>query len=471
MSLELGWGVSEFIPPILYTISIIVIIATLAGKKEIGIYFFVFFLPIPNLLEWTEKFPIGKDLNDIVLFSLLIRWYIDSRKSVEPFMAKTPFNTPIFILIAWMVIEYIYGAFYLGIPMSPTPSDSRFMALKNYMTAPLIFFIIVNNVKDPKQIRTIIYIMLVSILFLNRNSINLMKGQDFSHYSNDLKVIGVGSSLSGNSLAVFYAMYTIVLASIAWHVKELWQKILFAVPTVLSYFSAMFLFSRSGYFAIAVTGAFWGIMKSRKILIILIIGVLIYKALLPNAVRERLEMTKSEEGYDRTSEQRFGMWDIGFDIIKSNPLLGAGFEFTQQFNVQLEKYGERTWHSFHNSYVQQAVETGLVGLGLYLFLFFLAIMAGWKLYLISNNGLERGVGFGLIGTVLACMAGNFAGSYWNYLNLMGFYWVLIALVARMTINIEQPEKTEKADEKEITDINCIESSSNRLKRKFDIRYL
>lgn len=433
MNLEFGLGLTQFIPPILYVVSIAVALITLFKRIEIGIYFLVFFLPIPNILEWTEKFPLGKDTTDILLIILIIRWIINARSAQENMLAKTSFNLPLLLLILWTLVEFWHGANYLGQEIVFDLREPRLMALKNFMVVPLIYFIIVNNIKHPQHIRILIGLMILAILLLDRNSYNIMQNQDLSNYSDNLKVIGKASALSGNSLAVFFAQYSIVLVALLWSLRHVWLKIALSVPTLLSYYCTMFLFSRSGYLAVALSLLFWGVIKSRILLIAVIISFLSYQTILPNAVKQRIEMTKTEDGFDNTTQQRFAMWNLATDIISGNPILGAGFNFTQAYNIQLEDQSH-IWHSFHNSFVQQTVETGIIGLGLYLWLFGLAIRQGWRLYRLSDDDFEKGLGLGLMGCVFACMAGNIGGSYWNMLNVMGFFWVLAALVNRCLLN-------------------------------------
>ena len=126
---------------------------------------------------------------------------------------------------------------------------------------------------------------------------------------------------------------------------------------------------------------------------------------LPVAVEERIEMTRSDEGFDDTSRQRFAIWANGMEIISSNPVLGAGLDFTKHYIIAVEEFTGRKWQSFHNAYLHTAVELGLVGLGLYLWIFFLSVQAGWRLYKKSGDEdeISKAIGIGLIGCVFACM--------------------------------------------------------------------
>jgi O-antigen ligase len=146
-------------------------------------------------------------------------------------------------------------------------------------------------------------------------------------------------------------------------------------------------------------------------------------------------MTKNGEEYDDTVMQRLGMWEIGKDIISSNPILGAGINASHFINITLEDFDGHTWHSFHNAYLQQAVETGLVGLAIYIWIFIIMIIEGLRLYKYADNWFHKSLGLGLVACVLACMAGNIAGSYWNYFSVVGYMYVIAAIVMQPhTIN-------------------------------------
>ncbi len=158
-------------------------------------------------------------------------------------------------------------------------------------------------------------------------------------------------------------------------------------------------------------------------------------------------MTKNEEGYDGTIQQRFGMWKFGKEIINDHPLLGAGVNAAHFINITPEGFSGQVWHSFHNAYLQQAVETGLVGLAIYLWIFALMIIMGWRLYKTSNDWFDKACGLGLIACVTTCLAGNIAGGYWNYLSVVGHMYVLAGMVMQSLLTLEKG-KTEFQAKKE-----------------------
>jgi exopolysaccharide production protein ExoQ len=82
---------------------------------------------------------------------------------------------------------------------------------------------------------------------------------------------------------------------------------------------------------------------------------------------ELLEST----GKDVTLTGRTDLWQIGLDLVSQNPIFGLGY---RAFWVQGYDPAERIWamfhvpsgsgFSFHNTYISNAVELGLIGIGL-----------------------------------------------------------------------------------------------------------
>jgi putative inorganic carbon (HCO3(-)) transporter len=445
--MELGWGLSELLIYPFYIASILAVVLTIFYRIEIGLFFIIPFIPQQNILNYLMDFPLGKDINDVILVALIVRWFIDKRKNGESFFVKTALNGPIILMILWTFIEVWWGAHYFEERATFGLSNERLVYWKNLIRIPLYYLIIVNNIRSQKQIYIVLLLMSVAILMISRSFYNIAQYQDFSHYNESQRVGGM-ESLGSNELAVFLAMYAIVLVTFLFSIPKLPWKGYVGMLVTLSYYCIAFLFSRSGYLA-ALTG--WtvvGFLKERKILFGVVLLFLFWQFLLPVAVQERIEMTRSDEGFDATATQRFELWETGKEIIASSPILGAGLDAPHYISLKAEGFEGRVWHSFHNSYIQQTVETGFVGMGLYLLVFFLMIKSGWKLFRSSEEWVEKCLGVGLIACVFSCLAGNIAGSYWNYLSVAGYMYILAALVSRSLFN-KQQESAKLAESEQI----------------------
>ena len=436
--MELGWGLSKIMVVPLYITAILTIILTLTKRIEYGIYFIMPFIPHQNILDYMIELPYGKDINDIIFVALIIKWVIDKRRSGESFIIKTPFNYAILVFMLWTYIEMWWGASYFGTGAPLSLTDSRVIYWKNLIRIPLLYLIVVNNIKSPKQMKLIIFLMILAVLMLDRSFYNIAQYKDLSHFSeNTEKVGGMGASGS-NELAVFLAMYVIVLVALFTSIKNIWMKLLLSGPIALSYYCIAFLFSRSGYLAAFAGMVVIGFLKDKKVFILVFALVLYWQTLLPTAVRERIEMTRSRGQYDDTTQQRLGMWDMGLELVASNPIMGIGLDGAHHMAVKSKGYN-RSWGSYHNSYLQQAVETGIPGLVIYLWIFFLMFKAGWRLFRNTDDEFQKALSLGLMACVLSMLAGNFAGGYWNYFSMMGYLYVLAAMVMRIMIDADEQE--------------------------------
>ncbi|MDZ7333333.1 MAG: O-antigen ligase family protein [candidate division KSB1 bacterium] len=434
-------GLTSYAAFVIYALGIIAIASTIFYKIEIGIYFFCFFLPLQNVLNYAIKYPLGKDLNDLVLMAMLIGWFIDRRRTGDKFFVQTPINKMIIILALWTYLQTWRGTEYVGLPAPISISNPLFVSWKNYMFSPLIFLIVANNIKNKKQIRWLMLIMIFAIFALDRNFYSVIKDLDRSHYdSTALKVNVSSSALGGNQLAVFLAQYSAVILSLFLLDHHKVRKVCYGVPLLLSYYCIMFLFSRSGYLAVLASAATIGIIKDRKFLVGLFALLILWNTVLPTAVQERIAMTKSDEGWDSTTQERLGMWEQAKAIISEQPLIGVGFDVTSQLAVQAEGFEGYTWHSFHNNYLQTVAEIGIIGLGIILFIYILAFRKGWQLYRIADDGFLKGLGLGMMACVPAILFGNIAGSYWQYYNIIGYFYVILALVVRGIKIIQQEQE-------------------------------
>ena len=439
--MELGWGLSTLLIIPLYIAAMSAVLLTLFYRIEIGIFFLVPFLPHQNILNYLINLPLGKDINDLLIMAMLIRWGIDKIKANDKLIVKNTLNVPIILLIIWAFIEIWWGAIYFGDPIQLNLDNSRLVYWKNWIRMPLLYLIIVNNIKKADHKKLIVLLMIIAVLMLDRSFYNIAMWRDFSHYNSQQRVGSMAQGLGGNELAVCLSMNVAIILSIFSCTPKFSIKLFLSGPIFVTIYCILFLFSRSGYLAAVVGCCVIGFLKDKKILLFLIILLFTWESVLPTAVTERIEMTKSEETYDSTVQQRFGMWEIGMNIVRSSPLLGAGLNAARYINITLEEFGNKTWHSFHNAYLQQAVETGLVGLVLYFWMYFLMFLFGWRLFRATDEWFKKALGLSLMSCVMACLAGNVAGGYWNYIGVVSYMYILAGLAMEDLINLDKDKRT------------------------------
>ena len=68
-------------PFILYICGIIMFFAALTGRVRAPLIFLTILFPLQNVLEKLHQFPLGKDLNDLIIIGIAIGWIISKNGS------------------------------------------------------------------------------------------------------------------------------------------------------------------------------------------------------------------------------------------------------------------------------------------------------------------------------------------------------------------------------------------------------
>jgi O-antigen ligase len=84
----------------------------------------------------------------------------------------------------------------------------------------------------------------------------------------------------------------------------------------------------------------------------------------------------------------------------------------------------------HNYYLKILIETGLVGLLIFLWLLGAACKMSWRLFRMAKDPVMSALGCSLFAMMICVLVVNFFGDRWTFLQVNGFLWVLLGLAAR-----------------------------------------
>jgi O-antigen ligase len=207
---------------------------------------------------------------------------------------------------------------------------------------------------------------------------------------------------------------------------EKWKwKLLTYGLVALTVVTAMYTFSRAAYLSILVAALVLGLLKDRKVLIILGVFLFTWQAVVPTAVRQRVTMTTDANGQlEASAQERVDLWTNARNSFFRSPLFGNGFA-TFQFGEHVDELKDT-----HNWYVKVLVETGIIGFVFAFLLLEQMTATSFRLFRRSNDPLARGLGLGLVLATSSCMVANFFGDRWTYLEITGLLWVLVAAALR-----------------------------------------
>jgi exopolysaccharide production protein ExoQ len=231
----------------------------------------------------------------------------------------------------------------------------------------------------------------ISVLTLTRGSIVgtvvvMLYSIVFGHYSYDAmdgSYSFVGSFASKNQLGLYASLGIVfsVLYAIVFRRRDIWLAGAGAAALLCAYClmasqSATSVITTAGLIAACIAYLPFGLLgpSSRKLLFVgvVVVGLAIVVAgLQMGAVDAILGLF----GKDSTLTGRTYLWQQGIEAAHLNPILGMGYQgfWVQGFAKPEQLWDEffittRTGFHFHNTYIEVAVENGLVGLALLVFM-------------------------------------------------------------------------------------------------------
>ena len=427
----MGLGLSQYVPLVLYILGFLVALLTIVYKVEIGIFFFIPLIPLHTVLVKMHQYPMGKDFIDILFFAMLIGWAMRGRGFEK--------SSTSWIIFLFVIITYLglwRGSSYLGQGAPITFHNPRFQDWKNYMLMPLLYFIILNNVQDRKHMKWLIILMSLSMLFMDQRFYHEFSPRSHSYFRYDVRSSGTFGYLGANHFGAFFVQYSAILLGLFFLDKDKRTRLLFPAVIAFNTYSIIFSYSRGAYAALLAVIGFFGVTRKRSLLALMTVLLISWQVVLPSSVVERINMTQTEEGeLESSAGHRLVLWQHGIGLFEENPVFGVGYR-VYQFTMP---EGERL-RDPHNMYMSFLAELGLIGLSLFLFLFYLAFRSGWRLYRSASDGFLKGLGLGFAACVIGCMVANAFGDRWSFLMLGGFYWVFWGMVDRGQAIVAQERK-------------------------------
>jgi O-antigen ligase len=117
-------------------------------------------------------------------------------------------------------------------------------------------------------------------------------------------------------------------------------------------------------------------------------------------------------------------WRIVFEIAKVNPITGLGFANYYWYTPLYAIMGYRVSFNSHNNYLDLLAQTGILGLGAFLWFAASIGILGWKLVKQVPEGFHKayiiGALGGLVGTLAAGMLGDWFLPFVYNVGLVGF---------------------------------------------------
>jgi len=273
---------------------------------------------------------------------------------------------------------------------------SSFYSLISILLLAGLYFLVPNIVINREQMRKIMVSLIFVAGLISIYGIGQYLGIDLLN----LKVVGSGY-ISGpfenrNVLASFLVFAMPVSVGFLFEKISKKLKIMIGVVAILTLIALIFTRTRGAWLGFIGAMAFFastklmsegGVRKiynslfTKKSIIITILLVICFGLLVRYDYRKPSSFTKkflsTVDLKDPATRHRFVMWHTGIDIVKEHPLLGTGigsfkkiYPKYQSKYLRTKKYGMFEGLSMfaHNDYLEITADSGILGLGTFLWL-------------------------------------------------------------------------------------------------------
>lgn len=403
-----------------------------AGLINAHLLYLILILYIPFIDAIPGRF--GGEYTALNLFNLLssivlLCWFVDVVKKNRSLLitnraTKFAAMFALFSLLSYIINGFEYGTFYLQTQVFP---------LKRWIDPVLLFFI-TSGMTYRRDLRrdTIIALLLgtAMVIFLAIKDVS-----QITHFAEERRITGVGGQ--ANMLGAFVVDYMFLFLGILlvnFRKKIYWLS---TIPFWWGIRTVAVSFSRGAYVAFVVATLFISFIKN-KVLFVMCIAIFLFIAhnlwVLPQAVRERIEMTVAGEelyGYkpefESSAGRRLEAWKSTLGLIKNKPLFGYGMGMVATYLLIYQPQIE-IW-DVHNSYLLLAAEYGLFVLLAFVLSLFTGLRCCWFVYKHSRDDIIKGTALGFMTGIVGLMVNCFFGSHMTTLWEIGYFWVLLAIFA------------------------------------------
>ena len=368
----------------------------------------------------------------IVAFSWLLKCALHQELGV---FRRTPLNGAMVAYVLACSISTIIG---MGAGRVE-PLTGALFVLK-YVQYFVLFFLVINSVDSEKQLRRYWLAMVVTALIVGATGIAQIPG------GGRVSAPFEGANSEPNSFGGYLGFLIIICLALWFSLRDQRQRMAYLLVAVFLFVPFLFTLSRASYLGIGPGVAVVLLLNRRHVLsyglMALAFSLLVFPQVFPEAIRERVAFTWSQEArsgqrvlfgqrVDTSTSARLGSFEKVLTDFPEQPLFG---------------YGVTGWGFVDAQYFRTLIETGLLGLLSLLFFFFRIFQLGLARFrFFSKNDFYRGLSVGFLGGFVCLLFHAIGSNTFIIVRIMQPFWLVAGLVfmSRVVVGGESaPEESE-----------------------------
>jgi O-antigen ligase len=281
--------------------------------------------------------------------ALLSSLFLINRKVLDRFNDK---------IMKYMLLYIL--AILLSIPFGLWVGGSAQFVMDTIIKQLIILFVIIVTVNNYNRIRKLLLIIGISTFIVGLLTIvRYVSGRDL--------IGGYRASVSDgvfgdpNDLALHFVFSIPLLYFVGYRTAK--RKLIFILMILTLVFAVLITYSRGGILGLGFSAlAIWYFdnEKRKKNLMLIIMGIILCITMFPDVIERMATMIEPEKDTVGSAQARMRVLNIGIQIFLENPVFGVGVNNFPIAEGMTHQTG--LWAAPHNSFIQIASETGILGL-------------------------------------------------------------------------------------------------------------
>ena len=356
-------------------------------------------------------------LDDFILLIIGFTWLakMSINKDLGLFL-RTPLNKPIAYYILACLVSTLLGALFGRVQLK-----TGFFFVLKYFEYMVVYFMVVNHLKNKRQVRNYLWAMLITCAIVSFIAIFQIPGGGRVSAPFEGEA-GEPNTLGGYLLLMISMTIGVFLTSSSFR-----NRLIYGSLIILFFIPLLFTQSRSTYVAVfpaIITFLFLSEKKKFIFAAMIVIGISL-PFLAPRAAKERVSFTFGQGRFrtdvvelggvklDTSTSARLFSWiSASRDWIK-HPFLGFGVTGYRFLDAQ---------------YFRVMLETGFVGLILFSILLITIFKKARQSFGLSVNNFEKGLSMGYIAGFIGLLFHGLGSNTFIIVRIMEPFWFLTAMV-------------------------------------------
>jgi len=364
----------------------------------------------------------------------------------KPLFSGTPINIP---LLAFFVVTC------LSLVNSVNYRDSIKGGILRLLQYILVFFIVLQEVKDKKHLIRIIFSIFAGLMLISFDGIwQVATGKDFIRGYLPVLNIGLRRATASFKDSNLMGIYLSAFAPLAFGMAIYYFKSKKAIPIFLVSFISLIgialTYSRPTLLATYIVLFFLGVASKKKTLIIILVATaFIAPFILPSSVKRWAKEMDYNPVRFMCNDDRIAVYRNSLNMIKAHPFLGVGANnYMKQYKEYKDKVEYRNiitldYMYAHNNFIHMAAELGLLGLLIFIWVLYRLFKESSRIYRSLSDGYLKMLALALCACLIAFLVNGLTESSLYYSRVAAIFWYIMGL--NLALAKFAHAKSEKAD--------------------------